>query len=540
VRRLTILLAALGALLLVPAAQAFANGTLHVNVEGTGAGEVSSVGGAAAMEPQSQEAKETFESFGNEWEGSPPITCSGPPASGTCATELAGEIESIALRAIPAPHSEFVGWVLGPETSPPAGCEPGGNFTEPGENPTFCLAEGAFGSNAEVTAIFNAKSGSTNRVPLTITKSAGGPGATGTVSSKPKGINCGSACDSAKASMYEGSAVILTAKPSSGDTFTKWEGGDCEGIVATTCTVTMNQAEEVKAVFAGSTKPIVDPQALSVSKGGSTGYGTVKAAGLACEAECSETVVLYQGPVFSPKFKAGKTVELKETPAFGSEFSGWSGACSGSETSCKVTMEEALSVTAEFSAKPNATLTIAKNSYESGDGTVSSKPKAINCAMTCKTQSASVPENEAIVLKEKPATGMSFSGWSGGGCSGTAETCTVSISAATTVTATFSGAPKAIVNPQELTVAKAGSGFGTVKAAGLACEALCSSTVGLYQGPIALPKPKPGKAVLLKASSAPGSKQVVWSGCESEPSATECVVTMEEAKPVTATFDELE
>jgi hypothetical protein len=46
--------------------------------------------------------------------------------------------------------------------------------------------------------------------------------------------------------------------------------------------------------------------------------------------------------------------------------------------------------------------------------------------------------------------------------------------------------------------------------------------------------------VVLKATSAPGSKTVVWTGCESEPTPGECVVTMEEAKTVTATFDELE
>jgi hypothetical protein len=152
----------------------------------------------------------------------------------------------------------------------------------------------------------------------------------------------------------------------------------------------------------------------------------------------------------------------------------------------------------------------------------------------------SVPSGEAIVLKEKPATGMTFAGWSGGGCSGTAETCTVSPSSATTVHATFSGSPKAIVNPQVLTLTKAGSGFGTVKAAGLACENECTSAAVLFQGPITLPKPKPGKTVLLKATSAPGSKTVVWTGCESNPTPGECVVVMEEAENVTATFDELE
>jgi hypothetical protein len=338
--------------------------------------------------------------------------------------------------------------------------------------------------------------------------------------------------------MYKETPVTLKEKPATGDTFLEWTGA-CSGS-AETCVVPMAEDEAVGAVFTGSSKAIVNPQPLTLSKGEGSGHGTVKAAGLACEAECAEVEVLYQGPITLPKPKPGKLVELKETPAYGSEFSGWSGACSGSEPTCTVTMEEAEGVTAEFTAKPKTTLTIDKNSYETGTGTVSSKPKGLNCATACTTQTMSVPQGESIVLKEKPATGMAFTGWSGGGCSGSAETCTVPVSAATTVTATFAGAPKAIVNPQTLTLTKAGSGYGTVKAAGLACEAECTSTQVLFAGPVTLPKPKPGKTVLLKATSAPGSKPVTWTGCESEPTPAECVVVMEEAKEVTATFDELE
>jgi hypothetical protein len=380
-------------------------------------------------------------------------------------------------------------------------------------------------------------SGPTNLRTLTVTKSAGGTGGIGAVSSKPKGINCGAACDSAVASMYKSTPVTLTAKPSLGSTFVEWTGA-CSG-ASTTCTVPMAEDEEVTAVFGGTSKAILNPQALTLSKGESSGKGTIKAAGLACEAECSETTVLYQGPTgVAPKNKPGKTVELKATAVFGSEFSGWSGSgCSGTGT-CLVTMEEAKSVTATFTAKPNATLTVDKAG--TGTGAISSKPKAINCGFTCTTQDASVPEGEAILLTAKPALGMTFAGWSGGGCSGTG-TCTVSLSEATTVTAEFSGSPKAILNPQALTLTKAGSGYGTVKAAGLTCEVLCTSAVSLYQGPTGVaPKNKPGKTVILKAISAPGAKPVQWSGCESNPTPSECSVTMEAAREVTATFDELE
>jgi hypothetical protein len=90
-----------------------------------------------------------------------------------------------------------------------------------------------------------------------------------------------------------------------------------------------------------------------------------------------------------------------------------------------------------------------------------------------------------------------------------------------------------------LALDKAGSGFGTVKASGLTCEVLCSSTSALYTGPVTLPKPKAGKVVILKATSAPGSGAVEWTGCDSNPSPSECSVAMETDREVTAKFDEL-
>src|SRR5439155_5973893 len=68
-----------------------------------------------------------------------------------------------------------------------------------------------------------------------------------------------------------------------------------------------------------------------------------------------------------------------------------------------------------------------------GAGEVTSTPNGIECGETC---SASYVSNSVITLTASPAAGSAFTGWSGGGCSGTA-TCTVTMSAATTVSATF-------------------------------------------------------------------------------------------------------
>jgi len=83
--------------------------------------------------------------------------------------------------------------------------------------------------------------------------------------------------------------------------------------------------------------------ALTVSKSG-TGSGTVTSspAGINCGADCTEN------------YTSGTIVTLTATATAGSDFAGWSGACSGTG-SCLVTMAEAKSVTATFnlSAPPS-------------------------------------------------------------------------------------------------------------------------------------------------------------------------------------------
>jgi hypothetical protein len=76
---------------------------------------------------------------------------------------------------------------------------------------------------------------------------------------------------------------------------------------------------------------------LSVVLTGS-GAGTVTSAGagIACGLDCNESYYL------------GESVTLTATPASGSAFSGWSGACSGSSPACSVTMDVSHTVSAAF------------------------------------------------------------------------------------------------------------------------------------------------------------------------------------------------
>jgi len=112
-----------------------------------------------------------------------------------------------------------------------------------------------------------------------------------------------------------------------------------------------------------------------------------------------------------------------------------------------------------------------------------------------------------------------------------------------TIGAVFSGPVKALANPQKLSLTKdpEGSGYGTVKGGGVICEALCTSETAVLYGPVEVPKVKAGAKVLLKATSAPGSGAVQWTGCETNPTPSECVLVIPNGpSTIGAKFDELE
>ena len=158
---------------------------------------------------------------------------------------------------------------------------------------------------------------------------------------------------------------------------------------------------------------------LTVTKAG-TGSGTVTSdpAGINCGATCSAA------------FDSGTVVTLTATPATGSTFTGWSGCDAASGTTCTVSMSAARSVTATFT-RQTFTLTVNKTGIISG--TVTSDPAGINCGATC---SAAYNSGTVVTLTATPGFLSVFSGWSG--CdtvSGT--TCTVTMSAARSVTANF-------------------------------------------------------------------------------------------------------
>jgi hypothetical protein len=172
---------------------------------------------------------------------------------------------------------------------------------------------------------------------LTVRKTSSG-GATGTVTSIPAGIACGSTCTSDSFDFPAGIDVTLAAVPSSGDRFLGWSSSDpgfgCPG--TGTCTVTMDIARTVTAAFATVSRGSFQ---LTVTKSGhaaGTGVVTSRPGGIDCGAACTA--------LFAPN----TVVTLTATPGPNATFKGWSGSgCSGTGT-CVVTMTSSKTVNANF------------------------------------------------------------------------------------------------------------------------------------------------------------------------------------------------
>ena len=114
----------------------------------------------------------------------------------------------------------------------------GGNFNIPSNDPDEDLSTvGLSGTGIR-------------QYTLTVNKDGTG---TGTVTSSPAGINCGSDCTE----LYnEGAVVTLTASPGVNSTFAGWSGGGCSGTGS--CSVTMNADTAVTTTFNSVPLPIAD------------------------------------------------------------------------------------------------------------------------------------------------------------------------------------------------------------------------------------------------------------------------------------------
>ena len=322
---------------------------------------------------------------------------------------------------------------------------------------------------------------------FTLTVSKTGTGS-GTVTTSPAGIDCGSDCTE----LYDdGTTVTLVPAPASGSTFAGWSGdADC-----TDGNVTMNAARSCTATF-----DLIPPNTLAVTIAG-TGLGTVTSspAGISCPGDCNEP------------YSVGTSVTLTATPDASSTFGGWTGDADCADG--MVTMSAAVGCTATFDAV--RTLDIIVSGTGTGTVTSSGGTGSINCPGMC---SDTFTNGDVVALTPAPGPSSTFAGWSGTGCGSS-----VTMNSDLTCTATFI--------TRTLTVNFTGLGTGMVVSSGGSGSISCTDGTGMCSDTFTN-----GDMVTLTATASGSSTFGGWSGtgCGSGNPTT---VTMSTDRTCTADFD---
>ncbi len=352
-----------------------------------------------------------------------------------------------------------------------------GNYDAPGAGTAIMQGTAGFGINASgyVTGAFIDSNqvihgfiANQPNVSNDLIVTLGGDG-TGTVTSGDGFINCGSTCSHAYNS---GTTVTLTATPGQNNTFGGWNG--CDTVQGNTCTVTINNARNVTAVFNA-------PEVLSVYVSG-TGTVTSSDGVVNCNSSCS-----YNYP-------SGTTVTLTATPGSGATFSNWYGCDSVQGNVCTITMNSQRYASAIFTVAD--VLTVSKI----GNGTVTSSDGFINCGATC---SHGYSYGATVTLTATPGSNSTFTSWSG--CDSVqGNVCTVTMYYQRSVTATFT-------TTYVLSVSVVGNGTVTSSDGFINCGSVCSHSYlagshSYLDGDSRLQTPllAPGPVVTLcRATSAP-------------------------------------
>jgi hypothetical protein len=185
----------------------------------------------------------------------------------------------------------------------------------------------------------------------------------------------------------------------------------------------MNQAQNVTATFSS--------YQLTVTLAGTNGGGVVRSlpSGIDCGTTCSAS------------FASGTQVRLDASTVGDNYFAGWSGACSGTSTTCIVTMSQAQNVTADF--EPGYGLDIRMGTAGNALGaqlneTVTS-PAGVDCIMNGSVAGCHYefpPGTTLTLTAAAPANGATGFVW-GGACSGSSLTCTLTLNSDQSVTATY-------------------------------------------------------------------------------------------------------
>ena len=343
----------------------------------------------------------------------------------------------------------------------------------------------------------------------------------GTVTSNPAGINCGSTCST---SYVAGTSVTLVAYPASGSSFTGW-GGACSG--TSSCTVSMDSARSVTASFTAA----ATTRLVTLTKSG-TGAGSVTSSpsGLSCTAGCTSA---------SASFASTTAITLTAQAASGSTFAGWSGACSGTSSSCTIAAgTSSANITASFntSGGGNTVTPLLQTNISGATGSLQYFSVAVPSGATnlnIQTSGGTGDADLYVRFGQQPTTSAydcgSFNYGNVEVCPSTAPTAgTYHIMltgyeafSGVTLTASYQ---TSTAQSYTLSVARQGAGSGIVTStpSGIGCGSTCTASYAA------------GASVTLTAYPASGSSFTGWGGACSGTSS--CTVSMDSARSVTASF----
>ena len=210
--------------------------------------------------------------------------------------------------------------------------------------PYFCILFAAV-----IPVMLSPCSSSAQSQTLTVSRSGTG---SGTITSSPDGIDCGTACSQTYQPVRNPVKVTLKANADAASYFAGWSGA-CTG-AKPSCVVTMDGDKDVTARFAP------DP-VLNITKSGD-GAGTVVSVptGINCDAGCTNG---------NAQYKYNLRLTLKVKTDMYSTFLGWEGDCQsqGAKPVCALRMDSDKNVSARFGLPD---ISLSPTSYDFGSAAV--------------------------------------------------------------------------------------------------------------------------------------------------------------------------
>lgn len=276
--------------------------------------------------------------------------------------------------------------------------------------------------------------------------------------------------------------VVVTAPlvDASGNTFSQWLY--CSSASSRLCTVTMDQARGVEAIYQGAVSATTYPITAAVS---GPGVVTSPTHSINCGATCTASV------------DSGSTITLIATANSGGGFVSWTNCPNAVGATCSFNVTAARTVTANFGGYVQ--LTVAKI----GTGLVTSALGAIDCGSKCSAGLAS-GTSVTLTASNVAGSGYTFSSWSNCPVTPSGATCGPFVNSADkSVTATFAPAAAQCVfsaspAPSTVTVGSGGTGYSVTLASAVGCAVIVTNS-------------NPSACVTNVASITPGTGSTVLS-----------------------------